>query len=476
MVGERSAADNTRATYDSRWSWWVHHCESLHVDPLAAPFSAFTALFTEATLGGRPLSPSTIDVTVAAVASHYSSVGLTPAHQDPRHAGDWRSLRRGYERSVGAGAGRGSARPLMRDDLLRMLTATPEWLEPSSNRTGFDTATALLLAWDTGLSVNEIVRLTWSDTRVDPDGSRVLDRAITCRHEDLVSGVRWDCAHCFLLSRSPYRDIDADAPLIPPAHIKPLMLSLQTRRFTQWGAISRDGRTRQTFVGIDDSVSDWQRAGARRGLVLSSLGPTAVAWVQARFLYATAWSAGLRVVDTFPRTDWSNLRPRHNGDGWRLMLGASKSDARGVNTRAINLPWGNDEARDQSAQLSLAGLAVEWAAVREAAVGAVDVVWTPVARGALSQLSAKPKHRAQVFAQHLLTMLEIPAGYSPGTFTPHSARRGYGTQSDRDGRDILDIQQGLGHSSLDTTARYVKREDTKVATRQLLDRINGYVA
>ena len=457
---------------------WERHCKAGGWDPWEAPWQAFRELWLLRRADGRPLATGTIAGTAGCVASEYARRGLTPAHRRPENAGEWKRLSAGHSRTIDR---RESAVvPMLRADALALVSAKLPWPVSARRR-----MTGYLLMLD-GVPLPVLERLTSDDVAINGDGSVSIGVVwIRCDHLERARGVPWACSACSLL------DLVADAK---PGGL--LLREGSTRCYTS----NLLRRMRQAFPGLagsgmpEEGLSDWQLAGLRRALVLSShctiddvkegssLGRNrahvGLRWARARAWTAVAWTCGLRMGADTERLSRALVRPDAAGRGWEISLGQTKDDPWGAKATVRAFYWPSEGGP------SVAQALAEYVCVRDALAGIDDLpvfsrLWpgrpgrarTP-GSGAIPDDAAKAPKRD-------LDLLAKLAGLDP-VFTSYSPRKGYAAQSDADGRPVEDIQEGLRHASLSTTIdHYMPRKCPKSIAEKAIkafDETKGHVA
>jgi hypothetical protein len=479
FVREHSYALTTRKGYEERWTWWKEHCERVGrrrkvataIDPLRAPFFVFEDLATECRGDGKPLAVGTVRGIASAVTWRCGDQSLVPAHKRTEHAADWEMLMRGKEReeALRRAAGdppRKKVTPLLRNDLAVMLVAGL----PSSLRLDAVRA-SVLLALDRSLTVSQLDSLDVSDVEPLAAGAiRVagVQEPLLCDHAERARGVPWDCTACALLAVLAAHP--GDGPLF--VHGSRSLSTFMSGRRRAWpGLVS--GRHFTPALPADPSLTDWQLAGLRRGLVLQCRDgrcwpqDRGFQWVRARAWAAAAWTCGFRMASDLIALDRRAVSRDPAGRGYRIELRGTKDDSPGEKDVTRPLEW------SQSGGPSAAQAMAEYLAVRDAATGR---------GGALLLSTASHGHRAleetegfQVARRDLDLLCKL-AGLSR-VYSSYSTRHGYTQQAELDGWTVEDIQQGLRHQRLDTTLRhYTGASSARQAVTKLMSTPNGAAA
>ncbi|MCZ2826019.1 MULTISPECIES: hypothetical protein [unclassified Modestobacter] len=457
-LGEQSRAPSTRSNHEKNWERWKRLCAETGVrfretiDPLRAPFLVFEDLALECREDGLPLSAGTIGTIVAAVGWHYEQAGLVPAHKQPQYVGDWKALMKGLKRRDGKRRSAGDfprqpVKPLLRREMVQLLVA-----EPARTPRLDAGRAAVLLALDTRLLAGQLHRLQPGDVTLrgnqDVQAPGPLELrgphgvlGLPCNHTDYVRGVPWDCTACAV--RAVLAEHPGDGPLLSAGRreLRDQLKSLCAR----WPGL-RAPEPRRVGLTPAPTLTRWERAGLRRGLVLAVGVESGFRWVRARAWTVTSWVCGFRMNSDLVGLDRNAVTPDPADRCYRIRLGGTKDDQPGVKDVGRPLEW------SAPGGTSAAQAMAEYLCVRDAATGGregVLLVKSP-------REACEPIDRGTTgdeLAGDDLALLCSIAGL-PAEYSSYSTRRGYAQQAQLDNWPLVDIQRGLRHQQLHTTLIY----------------------
>lgn len=451
--------------YRYGWSRWERFCSALHdtPDPLAAPFSAFVALLAS------DIPEASLPMIIAGVRHRYQQHDRVPAFDEEAHRERWQEARRGRRRTVkrsstAEGPRSGKAKPLLREDLSRLLSAEPPAM--GERDTAFVAACLLLL--DHQVEITRLCGLRLSDVTFTDSKSQVVVSGrqieLACDHVERVRGVPWDCTMCTLqsvhASRFRTREGTEDDGLLfgalagtPGDLAKALRGRLQTAltslRAGGWDWATPKRQTLHHMTGADE----WAVAGMRRALVTGSHRPHGQVVVRARCRMALAWANGLRLASDLDEVRRDSVKRDDNG--YTFVLGPTKADRSGARSRVI-------AAHGDADSFAVGRFFAEYLCVRDATVGPGGYLFTPM-RGKTSgflRSSSEPDvyHSALVDVRTLALLAGVE-----GQYTTYSVRRGHASQRHEEGHPLERIQAGLGHVSPATTVGYIDPDATSAS-------------
>jgi integrase len=163
---EQARAPGTKLVYERHWIRFVGWCELVGVsvpidDRLVQPVEPAIVADYIVSLAERGLAASTIEVAVAAIgARHLSSALPTPT----AHPGVREVMSGASRQSAREGRGRGSADPILPEELRRMLACLHPGLLGCRN------ASILTFGLAGGFRREELARLQVTDLKLQPDG------------------------------------------------------------------------------------------------------------------------------------------------------------------------------------------------------------------------------------------------------------------------------------------------------------------
>ncbi len=164
FYAEHADAQNTRRAYAGHWSRFTEWCADQGVESLRAEDETIAAYISEMADAGKAVS--TIDQAVASIRHfHREEFGIDI---DPVGAKALKT-RKGIRRAVGVAPKR-KARPLMADELVRIMKTIDESASGARNRA------LLSLGWCAALRRSELVGLTFDDVKAGPQGLLVTVR------------------------------------------------------------------------------------------------------------------------------------------------------------------------------------------------------------------------------------------------------------------------------------------------------------
>lgn len=452
----------THDGYRAALKWWTDFCASQDVEPWSARFDVWEKAVTDGrSAQGHRLTWDYYKQIERAVAEEHHRRGLTPpAPRAAAHAYTWSELGEAYRRrDAGDSCSGAPARdrdPLMRENIAAMLavliTDLPETsTSPQSGRgRGLERVAQRLVLLDTGCSSFQLAKTAQDQVTVEPDGVsvKVAGEVFFLRHDHIgaaeTAGVPWDCAACAVVAR--LTEI-ADAPEISPF---PKANVLETT--AAWpGLVSSSTRLKPV-----DGTSVRERAGLRRGLVLSAHRPKEWAWwLLARAWVAMSWEAGFRMSGDLGGLDRSWCTALPAGDGYRIQLHSTKDDQAG--TKRVTRPLLFDPDGGPSA----ASMLSEYLAVRDARLGSGGSLMWWNGYGTRAD-------RTVSWAAGRCVRTLVEAAQVVGNFTAYSARKGYSAQSAADGRDPELRQRGLRQQSVRTTLQHYPDASDSLASNVLM--------
>lgn len=458
FIGEFGKAPGTVRSHAQGWATWASHCQALGVDPLAAPFSAFEDLLLRRRSDGHAYARGSHDIVLGAVGATYAEAGVVPAHKLPANVSSWKALLRGASREAGtrkrshpASAEQWEVEPLLRPDLVAMLTATLR----STTRIQAVVA-SVLLAIDSQMASRELARLGTAEVELLPHGVQVGGQTFPCRHAELVPGVPWDCTSCAI--RAVVEAHPGAGPLFVAASEGDLVAvtarRLRALRDRPWGGAEVNRATggwRSTRLTPAEDLSDWQAAGFRRACVLlAGRHGEGGTWVRARAWTALAWSCGFRMCGDLLRLDRKAVFRDAGGQGYRIALAGTKDDPRGEKQVVRPVAWGDGP-------VSAASLVAEYLCVRDAVHGpggkliVADVLSRRDAAGTGLANGGQGGGGGTGTARKDLGLLCDLAQITDHRYSSKSTRKGFAEQARRDGWTVEAIRDALRHQSLGVT-------------------------
>lgn len=468
-ISSHELAPRTLKRYDYNWNRWQAFCEQRGFPALDAPWEAYELFWLECVTGrmlpvettpaspdksvvherSGPVSMSTIDQMLAAIAWAHKRAGRTPAFQQPEYANVHKQIRAGYERKY-APKDVKSAKPLRPEDV-RVLNA----YEPGPGAPGQALMTSgVFLSLDLGWKWDRIKHFTPSHVRfpsgsstdgtsghvivTDPitDKSTIID--CTCgpiAPEGCLSAIPRVCLACIL--RTLHTADPETKPINPPtwratAH-------RITRNIQHLTATPDPTNPRLTYSGPDD---DWARSGTRLALLEFLRGGLPVRSAQARM--SISWPIGLR-----SDSDAHHLRRRHvtvQPDGsLTVRLPQSKGDQKKKGTDfAITTPI---------TLTSTTGRVIQWLAIVDAltSTGPNAPVFPALHE---APASGTRVNRSNGSAASDFRFLQTAAGLTG--FSLHSTRTGFAVTATEAGHSQSDIQDSMRLKQTRDLIRYTR--------------------
>lgn len=459
ILGTGGKANSTLSGYRSALRWWQRFCQDAGVEPWAAPFDAWEKAVKDGRrVDGKRLGWDYYSLMERAVArEHHERLLPPPAPRQPQHAGAWTEIGRAYRSKLNLEWSMHrevyDRAPLLRDDITALLSVDIIDLPETSTAEHAGRAGSLrrvaerLVLLDTGCSANLLAKTGRDQIAIGGEGVSLTvdDEHFTLLHEHTprVPGVPWDCAACAVVER--VAEAKVEEPLFRASGIRQVADG-------RWpGLVPSSSRLLQL-----PSASARERAGLRRGLVLSAHRPKEWTWwLLGRAWIALSWEAGYRMAGDLATLDRSWCLPLPDGDGFRIQLHGTKDDPNGA--KRVTRPFRFDPAGGPSAALML----TEYLAVRDARLGPT---------GPLLWWGGDPaKGRASIAAVRCITTLAA-AAHVDKQLRSYSPRKGYSTQSAMDGHSPEMRQRGLRQVSLRTTLSHYPDADKSLASSDLLMR------
>lgn len=461
ILGTGGKAESTLSGYRSALRWWQKFCRDAGVEPWTAPFDAWEKAVNDGRRDdGRRLSWDYYSLIERAVArEHHDRLLPPPAPRQPQHAGAWSEIGRAYRSKLNVEWSKDRATydraPLLRADISTLLGVAivdlpaTSTAEQSGRAGGWRRVAERLVLLDTGCSANLLAKTGRDQITLSAEGVSLTvggeQFTLPHDHTERVRGVPWDCAACAVAERLAEVEVGEG-----------LFHASATR-------VVADGR----WPGLVPSVSRLverpgasvrERAGLRRGLVLSAHRPKEWTWwLLARAWVALAWEAGYRMAGDLADLDRSWCSPLPGGDGFRIQLRGTKDDPSGA--KRVTRPFRFDPEGGPSAALML----TEYLAVRDARLGPT---------GPLLWWGGHPtKGRAQNAAVRCITTLAA-AAHVDKPLRSYSPRKGYSAQSAMDGRSPERRQRGLRQTSIRTTlGHYPETADSRASSDLMMRRL-----
>lgn len=472
FITDASRADSTKKRDAKYWRLWTDHCATLGVDPEVAPYSAYRELFLLRRQDGRPMGTGTLQNIASAVLHHYTRLDRVPAHKLPENAGDWRDQMKSAKRAEGQRRADGQPPqaeivPLLRPQLQQLMLAEPA---PSPHHEIARAAVLLAVDLHASRSLTQVLRLRAEDVQVVSDGPAaggvvIHGALLACDHRERVPGVPWDCTACAV--RGVLAARGGDGPLLTCGGN-----GLRNARHAFEHLLLPSRHSRRTDFAPRPDLTPWQLAGLRRGLVIRVGVPNGARWIRARTWTLTSWVCGFRMCSDLVRLDRSAVVPDPAGRGWRIRLGVTKADQESKNEVVRALCCGT------TSRLSPAHAMSEYLCVRDAAVGGRGgalLCALANGNGAASQFArpaASVATKALDASRSDLAYLCALAGL-PAVYSSYSIRKGYAQQAEKDGWPIEDIQEGLRHAEVETTAGYLGEGSANAAATKFIRALDG---
>lgn len=461
FLSEDSRAESTREGDAKRWPQWVRHCAVLGVDPLAAPYEAFVSLFELLRADGRPLAAGTVRVMAATILHEYTTRGLLPAHKRPENSADWTQRMKGAARRDAQLREAGSPPQPEPDPLTREVMTALFSAQPVSGPGRYTDEAILLLALDQEVSIQEAASALLGAVSPDPDWRPVMLPTM-CDHEERVAGVPWDCTACAI-----HRAVAAlvDERLNGSAELETIVRSAAARagaRLSQMAHhLERGAATLTEPVTMRADVDVWAMGGLRRALVLLSRSPAGLRWLRARAWVGASWACGIRMCSGMARMSRSDVVIQ----GESVLITVSQELARGQYRGES--PGRRRMLMSRSRELSVPASVSEYACVRDAVVGSDGAFIVPIASNGrfVPGLVRKTVHVANGDLRLLCEIAKVS-----GRYVSSSTWRGYAQQADLDGWRLEDIQDGLGHVEIQSTAEAALGGEGRRAVRKLMRR------
>ncbi len=459
ILGTDGKSVSTLNAYRSALKWWESLCADIGVDPWAAPFDAWeTAVQIGRRADGKRLGWDYYSLIDRAVAREHRDRGLPPpAPRHPEHAGAWSDIGRAYRGRLNLEWSRDrelyDRAPLVRKDINALLGVdivdlpATSTAERAGRGGGGRRAAERLVLLETGCSGTLLAKTGPEQISVVAEGVRLEVGGVcfTLRHDhaDRITGVPWDCVACAVTER--LAEAEGDEALFHPRSARQVADG-------RWPGLIRSSSHLVERPGL----SERDRAGLRRGLVLSAHRPKEWTWwLLGRAWVAVSWEAGFRMAGDLAGLDRSWCTPLPAGDGFRIELHRTKDDQRGA--KCVTRPFRFDPEGGPSAALML----TEYLAVRDARLGA---------EGPLLWWGGDPtKGRAQNAAVRCITTLAAAAQVNR-KLRSYSPRKGYSAQSAADGRSPEMRQRGLRQVSIRTTVTHYPDAADSLASSDLMMR------
>jgi hypothetical protein len=484
FIEQGALAVSTVDNYTRAWSFWVRHCDGLGVDPLRAPYDAFTAFLALRKADGSPYAAATVDTRISAIAHYYDKHWLVPAYEKPDAYADWRDLRRGLKRTDQAhrrangmpASGDEKVAPLMRAELLALLAAEPV---PSAAQNAW--LAAVLLSFDHDIPGGQLAALQPEAVEINGERVSVGPLEIRCDHTARVRGVPWDCTAC-AVQKVVDEHQGGGLPLLHRVVGQGKPALLKERISARLNELRNSGWRGAAFLTTDDSfpgpvltpaaeLSEWQLAGLRRALALR-VGPHRRGdYLRARAWVSLSWSGGFRMCGDLVRLDRGRVRREVLGAGWTLDLSATKDDPFGRKAVTRSFGWATDRVVE-GPDLSAARFLSEYLCVRDAVQGEDGMLFRT--RVLTPSESDMPITNPPKIAAIALSRLCELAGLADRHYTAKSCRKGFADQALEDGWSAEDVSEALRHTRMGTTlGHYVAKASSARTAARLHDMVRN---
>lgn len=459
ILGTGGKSESTLSGYRSGLRWWQKHCEDIGVEAWAAPFDAWEkAVEVGRRSDGQRWTWDRYALIERAVArAHHERRLPPPAPRRSEHASAWSAIGESYRSRYNLEWSKGrelcEREPLLRDDINALLSVdildlpATSTAEQSGRAGGLRRAAERLIMLETRCSAYRLSKTGRDQISVQADGVRITvgreQFTLSHDHAERVSGVPWDCAPCAVTQRlAEARDGE------PLFNARTAYLVADGR----WPGLVRS----KSRLIEQPGLTVRERAGLRRGLVLSAHRPKEwMWWLLGRAWVAVSWEAGFRMAGDLDDLDRSWCSPLPDGGGFRIQLHSTKEDQAGA--KRVSRPFRFDPAGGPSAALML----TEYLAVRDARLGPT---------GPLLWWGGDPsKGRARNAAVRCITTLAAAAEVDK-KLRSYSPRKGYSAQSAADGRSPEMRQRGLRQVSLRTTLQHYPDAADSLASSDLMMR------